>query len=337
MDITCLQYILASLVCTECIAGGMINLIIVAANIMKWRTMKFLNTVDEILNYLAISRSLCLFNGFLHYFLYLLGLWDILNYLAISRSLCLFNGFLHYFLYLLGLWDVGNPWAKSSVSVITMFLYSTNLWFATVLCVFYCVKITSYSWKFFIFLKTKISTLVPWFLLASLLISISSSLPFGLTNHGMQKQNLTNVSMENLTLSGAQKFKVSLNLFMLLLLGSILPFLLFFAAIFLLLHSLWMHTRRMRSSGSGFRSPNLKSHFNAVKSMSLFLVLQTMYLVITVHFLRTIEANKIAFWIYSILTYSPPAIHSLYIILSNSELKKTCISILYVLICCAQE
>ncbi|KAG8537553.1 hypothetical protein GDO81_024335 [Engystomops pustulosus] len=270
MDITFLQYILGSVLCTECIAGGMINLIIVAANIVKWRTMKFLNTVDEILSSLAISRSLCLFNGFLHYFLYLLGLWD-----------------------------VGNPWAKSSVSVITMFLYSTNLWFATVLCVFYCVKITNYSWKFFIFLKTKISTLVPWFLLASLLISISSSLPFGLSNHEMQIQNLTNVSMENLTLSGAQK--------------------------------------RMRSSGSGFRNPNLKSHFNAVKSMSLFLVLQTMYLVITVHFLRTIEANKIAFWIYSILTYSPPAIHSLYIILSNSELKKTCISIFSILIFCAQE
>ncbi|XP_069830359.1 taste receptor type 2 member 39-like [Dendropsophus ebraccatus] len=228
-----LRYVLASVLYTECIAGVILNLIIVAANFMKWKTLKSLPISDKILSSLATSRSL---------------------YLLLSTLSCL--------PFMFGLWH-NNIQVRNIVAIITVFLHSTNFWFATVLCVFYCVKITSYNWKFFIFLKTKISTLVPWFLLASLLISVASGLLYGLFAYKIQIQNVT---MENMTVPSAVIIENSDTRILIFLLTSCPPFLIFLVTIFLLLHSLWMHTRRMRSSGSGFRRPNLEAHFNAVKS-----------------------------------------------------------------------
>ncbi|XP_072000305.1 taste receptor type 2 member 39-like [Engystomops pustulosus] len=245
------EVLLRSLYYTECIAGVIVNLIIVAANIIKWRRMKSLDG-EKILISLATSRCLFLLSAFLLDISLMLDSWNIGNIQVLYKIISLFLTFLHF----------------------------TNFWFATVLCVFYCVKITSYSWKFFILLKTKISTLVPRFLLASLLISASFSLPLGWSHDGIQEKNLTNHSMDNMTVYRNMKYEGSQTQSVLIFTGSGPPFLVFFAAITLLLHSLWMHTRRMRSSGSGFRRPNLESHISAVKSMSLFLVLQTMYFVL---------------------------------------------------------
>ncbi|XP_056419457.1 taste receptor type 2 member 39-like [Hyla sarda] len=227
--------VLLSVLYTECIAGVIINLIIVAANLMKWKTMKSLHIGEKILSSLATSRSLYLFMVFIYHLTIILNLWE-------------------------------NTFLAVSIIIVTMVLHSTNLWFATVLCVFYCVKITSYNWKFFIFLKTKISTLAPWFPLASLLISISSSLPLVWHFYEIQIHNLTDVSITNMTLSRDVEDDNIDIWFIIFLIISCPPFLVFLAAECLLLHSLWMHTRRMRSSGCGFRSPNLESHFSAVKN-----------------------------------------------------------------------
>ncbi|XP_056419461.1 taste receptor type 2 member 40-like [Hyla sarda] len=231
--------VLLSVLYTECIAGVIINLIIVAANLMKWKTMKSLHIGDKILSSLATSRSLFLFIVLILHLPILHDLWE--------------NTFL----------------AESIIVIIIMVLHSSNLWFATVLFVFYCVKITSYNWKLFIFLKTKISTLAPWFPLASLLISLSSSLPLVWGIYEILKQNPTDVSVTNMTLSRDVEIEISLIMFLFYLITSCPPFLVFLAAYCLLLHSLWMHTRRMRSSGSGFRSPNLESHFSAVKNWDI--------------------------------------------------------------------
>ncbi|XP_056419456.1 taste receptor type 2 member 39-like [Hyla sarda] len=291
--------VLLSVLYTECIAGVIINLIIVAANLMKWKTMKSLHIGDKIISSLATSRSLYLFIVFFSSLSNLLDLWK--------------NKFL----------------AMSIKAVVTMVLHSTNLWFATVLCVFYCVKITSYNWKFFIFLKTKISTLAPWFLLASLLISISSSFPFGWCINKIEMPNLTNISLENITLSRDVENENHSSVFLLFFIISCPSFLVFLAADCLLLYSLWMHTRRMRSSGLGFRSPNLESHFSAVKSMSFFLVLQMIYFCMTVYTSNSGHSSLIQTFVNYIITCSAPFLHSLYMIYSNSELKKTCISMFY--------
>ncbi|XP_077137923.1 taste receptor type 2 member 4-like [Ranitomeya variabilis] len=255
MKTPALRDIIASVLYTECTVGIIMNLFIVAANLMRWKSMKSLHIGDKILSSLATSRSLFLFNVFVTY------LPPVLLEFRINRNIQL----------------------MSAMPVVSMFLHSTNLWFATILCVFYCVKITGYNWKFFILLKTKISTLFPKFLLASLLISVSSSLPFGWCIYEIQSP--TNLAMENMTLPKVEVHENHHNFFLLFLVVSCPPFLIFLVADCLLIHSLWMHTRRMRSSGSGFRNPNLESHFSAIKSMSLFLVLHIIYFICSCLFL----------------------------------------------------
>ncbi|XP_073529019.1 taste receptor type 2 member 9-like [Phyllobates terribilis] len=303
------RYIFATVLYTECIVGIIMNLFIVAANFMRWKTVKSLHIGDTILSSLATSRSLFLFNVFV-------------TYLPPVRVM----------------WVNKNLQVLSAMSAVSMFLHSTNLWFTTILCVFYCVKISSYNWKFFNFLKTRISTLFPRFLLASLLISIFSSLPFGWCIYEIQIQNPINFAMENMTLPKVGIYENPHNKFLLFLVSSCPPFLIFLVADFLLIHSLWQHTRRMRISGSGFRNPNLESHFSAVKSMSLFLVLHIIYFICSsLYFSGDVYNSGSEFWISSIVICSPPSLHSLYIISSNSELRKTFISMFHIFTCCGQE
>ncbi|XP_040285756.1 taste receptor type 2 member 40-like [Bufo bufo] len=295
---TALWYFFESVLYTECIAGIIINLLIVAAIFLKWKAAKSLSIGDKILSSLATSRSVFLVHVFITYLSPLLDLWNYTNIQVLATLL-----------------------------VVMMFLHSTNLWFATILCVFYCVKVTNYSWKFLIFLKTKISTLVSGFLLASLLISVSFSLQFGWGVYKIEMENLTNVSKENTSHLSAVVYENSPKLFQMFFICSCPPFLIFLVADCLLLHSLWMHIRRMRSSGSGFRSPNLESHFSVIKSMMVFLVLQVIYFIcIGLSMSDFVYTSLNAFWISMITTCSNPSLHSLYIISSSHGLRKTFLS-----------
>ncbi|XP_066446137.1 taste receptor type 2 member 7-like, partial [Eleutherodactylus coqui] len=170
------------------------------------------------------------------------------------------------------------------------------------------VKITNYNPKLFTFLKTRISSQVHWFILASLIISIAYSLPCG----------------ENMTFTKVLIHQNVQNEFLIFLLGSLLPFLILCVAFFLLIQYLWTHIRHMRCSGAGFRSPSLEVHFRAVKSMGLFLVLHIIYLAfMNVLLSSTQNITRIWMLFISIIICSPPFLHSLNIIFSNGTLKET--------------
>ncbi|XP_075123027.1 taste receptor type 2 member 39-like [Leptodactylus fuscus] len=242
-----LEYTLISVLYTVCLAGILVNTVILAAIFLKWKTQRCLPTYYKILICLLMSRSLHLLSYFFGYIISVFSSWSLLDTVFILP-----------------------------LTINLIILQFTNLWFATVLCVYYCVKITSYSWKLWILLKTKLSTLVPCLLLASLLISITSSLSFSFHALNLKPQNV----MNGTNMTGYNVAPINFQAQSLItLLGSCPPFLIFCITIFLLLHSLWTHTRRMRGSGSEFRSPNLESHFSAVKSMSLFLFLQIIYFI----------------------------------------------------------
>ncbi|XP_054826776.1 taste receptor type 2 member 19-like [Eublepharis macularius] len=53
-----------------------------------------------------------------------------------------------------------------------------NLWLTASLCTYYCVKIADFSHPFFVHLKVRLSGLVSTWLLASLVLSLASSLPY---------------------------------------------------------------------------------------------------------------------------------------------------------------
>ncbi|CAN2390711.1 hypothetical protein PRIEUP_LOCUS748 [Pristimantis euphronides] len=145
-----IRYILNAVLSVKCLLGLTVNLIILAANFLKWKSLKSLHTCDKILSSLAISRSL--------YFIIIL-LWN--------------------FVFQFFPWLAHKNIVRSIRHIQTMFIFYSNNWITTILCVFYCVKIVTYNYKLFVFLKTMISTMFPRLIMVCLVISLFCSLPFG--------------------------------------------------------------------------------------------------------------------------------------------------------------
>ncbi|XP_069830360.1 taste receptor type 2 member 40-like [Dendropsophus ebraccatus] len=244
------QYLLMAVLYGTCLAGLTVNVIILATKFRKWKILKSFQTCDKILSCLAISRIL--------YFIIIVIRSSILQLFP---------------------WLLRNNIVKPALYVLTMFMFYSSNWMATILCVFYCVKIVTYNYKLFIFLRTRIPIMVPRLILASQLISLISSLPFGWYGFDLKPRNLSNGSTKDMT--GYEDVIVPnfYNSLIIFAAGSFPPFIIFCVANFLLIHFLLIHTRRIRSNESHTQSPNLTSHFNALKSMSLFLLLKILFFI----------------------------------------------------------
>lgn len=281
--------------------GITLNLFIVVVQFMRWKTLKSLDTCDKILTCLGIFRSLFLANIFVAYLMRTYLTWIIQESIFFNLGILL-SGLL---------------------------LHCTDLWITTILCVFYCVKIANYSHVFLVYMKTKISRLVPRFILASLLISVASSIPivqYGLVLH---RHNSTNVFPEDVIANNAEVGYAFIAQVIIFLLGSLLPFLFFCGAVYLLIRSLWIHIKQMGNIRESLRNPHLEAHFAVVKSMVLFLVSQVIIfvcmffiLVYIVHF-----HSPLRLWMF-ILRCAPPFLHSAHLIYHNPNIKtafiKTC-------------
>ncbi|KAG8550088.1 hypothetical protein GDO81_028869 [Engystomops pustulosus] len=134
-----------------CLVGFTVNLITVAANSMKWKSQRSLQTCDKIVSHLAISRGLYLVS--------------VIFRISIFKF---FPRLLKNYIFL------------SILYVLNMFLFHLSHWIVTVLCVFYCVRIVTYNCALCVFLRSRISTMVPWLVTTSLIMSLLSSLPLAL-------------------------------------------------------------------------------------------------------------------------------------------------------------
>ncbi|XP_018423971.1 PREDICTED: taste receptor type 2 member 40-like [Nanorana parkeri] len=289
-----LKSIFTAVLLAECFVGIQINSFIVAVFLRKFKVQKSLEACEKIITCLGVFRSFRMLHSLTYYFLEMYFPWLIRLPAFLSASL-----------------------------LIGLFFNLANLWITTVLCVFYCVKITNFSHKLFIFLKPRISRLAPWLLVASLLISLLFSLPAGWRIVNVQQQNSTVGAMNNRTMHDVLMLNGQNRLTMFLVPSS-LPFMIFCVAVSLLIRSLLMHSIQMKSSGTGFGNPDLEVHLNVVKSMVLFLFCQMLYY-ISACFTASESMPRDGPWkvSISIVTNASPLIHSVFIIASNSKLKET--------------
>ncbi|NXK94832.1 T2R40 protein, partial [Formicarius rufipectus] len=160
-----------------------------------------------------------------------------------------------------------------------MFLNYSNLWCDAWLSVFYCVKIAIFTQSFFIWLKQRIGSLVPWMLITSSLYSFAAALPFAWSAYGMHNNFTAPLTMTNSSETGVTR-KDSLTLLILLSNAGLgLPLILTVLSSMLLIRSLWIHTRQMQSNATGFRDPSLEAHMSAIKSAFSFLIMYIIYLI----------------------------------------------------------
>ncbi|XP_036622153.1 taste receptor type 2 member 7-like [Trichosurus vulpecula] len=287
------EKVFMALATVEFILGILVNGFIVLMNCIKWVKSKKLPPSELILLSLAISQIglLCTL------------VWD--SYFSVIST------------------DV-----YTQVRIIDIFLlvtHTSNIWFATVLSIFYFLKITNFSNPFFLWMKRRIDRMVFRLLWGPLIICFSIGFLMveriyyyygSLFSRGKER----NVSQE------VQVSKSMLLMFQVLFgLLSLIPFTLSTISFSLFIVSLWRHTQQMQLNGSGSRDTSIEAHVQAMKAVSSFLILFLLYYVgLFMSYLSSPpEDNKLLLELGMPIMLLYPFGHSLILILGNSKLRKT--------------
>ncbi|XP_065257458.1 taste receptor type 2 member 7-like [Emys orbicularis] len=286
----------------ELLAGVVANGYIVALNCIDWVKSRKLTSYDKIITSLAFSRF-CL-QVFVSSDNFLYKLYPVFFYMN----------------------ETSSPYA-----VIWMFINQVSLCFASCLSVFYCVKIASFNQALFNWLKLRLSKLVPWLLLGSVLYCLVTTVAFTMFTYS--SHNSTDCLSRNVTISDNNK-NYAVFTFLIHGIGSISPIILFIASSALLIISLWRHIRKMNLNSDlnpSFRNPTMDAHVRALKSVVSFFILYNIYymaLTLSIGSLAYVS-DELRITVCTIIVAAYPSLHSIVLILGNPKLKLASARILH--------
>ncbi|XP_067392501.1 taste receptor type 2 member 7-like [Emydura macquarii macquarii] len=206
---------------------------------------------------------------------------------------------------------------------IWVYLNILSLWFATWLSVFYCVKIANFSQCLFLWLKQRISGLLPKLLMGSLLVSLVTCLPAVNTIQRKYIGNSTNMLSGNTT----GECRRNSDLIVLSMLGYSFPFFIFIVPAILLITSLWRHKKRMEKNTSSSRDTIAKAHIRAIKGLISFIFFHISYFALLVLFLSKMFVNSSVYfrWFCVVVMSAYPSGHSIILIMGNPKLKRVAV------------
>ncbi|XP_005083156.1 taste receptor type 2 member 143-like [Mesocricetus auratus] len=256
----------------------------------EWVQNGVLSAADMIVASLASSRF-CLH-----------GL-AILNNLLASFGFC-------YHANLLGiLWDFTN----------TLILWQTA-WLA----IFYCVKISSFSHPVLLWLKWRISQLVPRLLLSSIIMGglsavVSTTGNIFAIQMIISRASLGNCTLGHMTLDFFRYWYLSHAVLMWLT-----PFFLFLVSILSLMFSLCRHMEKMRDRRTGPRDFRIQAHTMALKSLTFFFIFYILFFLSLIIFatkVKTMQSHW--YWAREVTIYMGISLNSIILVFSNPKLRKT--------------
>ncbi|KAM9650799.1 LOW QUALITY PROTEIN: taste receptor type 2 member 16 [Trichechus inunguis] len=192
----------------------------------------------------------------------------ILTSLGISRLCLQWVSVLHSFAYF-------DPKLYFSTSVIWDFANTATFWFTSLLAVF-CVMVSSFTHPLFFWLKWRISRLVPWLLLSSLLLSYVTIIPSSIWNHIQFQITMGSSFRKSSVIVKLKTFKEHFVWPQQTVVLSI-PFLLFPAFTVLLMASLSQHLEQMPDHNTGHCNCSMKTHSMALRCLAIFLSFFTSY------------------------------------------------------------
>ncbi|XP_040858392.1 taste receptor type 2 member 16 [Ochotona curzoniae] len=210
-----------------------------------------------------------------------------------------------------------------NLTTIWEFINILTFWLTSLLAVYYCVKVSSFTHHVFLWLRWRILRLVPWLLLGSLVISCVTIIPSAIRTHIRFRlitlQHLPSNSTLIERLHGFERLFDRPHK----LIALCVPFLLFLTSIILLMASLAQHREQMQHHDTGQGNSSMKAHGAALKSLSIFLVFFTSYfLALLVSFLGTIFDSRHWFWLWEAVIYALVCVHSISLILTSPTLKR---------------
>ncbi|XP_059512015.1 taste receptor type 2 member 16-like [Myotis daubentonii] len=264
--------------------------LIVAVLSREWVQVKRLSPVDMILISLGVCRFFLQWSSVLHNFSSYINPDDELWYIGI-------------------IWEFTNTLA---------------FWLTSLLAVVYCVKVSSFTYAIFLWLRWRILRLVPWLLLGSVMVSCVTIIVSALRVVFFKSQLISMMQLpgkntENETL----RTFMEKNYIHQLLATSFIPFLLFLISTILLIASLCQHLRQKRHHGTGHSNSSMKAHATALRFLAFFLIFFTSYfftIIISTTYILTHENSW--FWACETIIYATVSIHLTSLMLSSPVLKK---------------
>nr|XP_056704450.1 taste receptor type 2 member 40-like [Euleptes europaea] len=254
----------------------------------------------------------------------------LLTTLSLSRFLWQWVSMSSEFLY----FDSPETYMHSTkhqvVTISWMYLNTANLWCATWLNVFYCVKVTNFAHPLFAWLKLRIGALVPRCLGISLLAFIICSIYPVLRSFEDEKcRNFTGNLPENTSQSEAQVHYYFKVLHVLLLYFTAISFSICLTASSVLLLSLWRHTRNLKKSCLSTKDLSTQAHLNVIKPLLLSLFFYILhYAAMIIAFTNTLKFGSPERQISDIVVALYPSAHAVILIFTNPKLNKAYIRVI---------
>ncbi|XP_004856531.1 taste receptor type 2 member 16 [Heterocephalus glaber] len=224
------------------------------------------------------------------------------------------SNFCFYFKLNCVLWNTEIIWEFTNV---------LTFLFASLLAVFYCVKVSCITHPIFFWLRWRILRLVPWLLLSAVVISCVAVIPSAIRTHIQLELTIMEHSPTNSTLIEKlkmfeQNFSKAHKIVVLTI-----PFLLFLVSTIILMACLIQHWKQMQQHNTSLSNSSLKAHSSALRSLAIFFILFTAYFLMIVLTFADMKSKKGHWcWAWEVIIYAIVSIHSTSLTLSSPTLKK---------------
>nr|ALG93598.1 taste receptor type 2 member 5 [Nannospalax galili] len=292
-----LHSIFTVIVAAEFIFGNLSNGFIVLINFMDYVLKRKLSLGDQILVFLALSR---------------VGLiWEMfLSWLKVLK---------YSFSFMVG---------TELRAIILSWVFSNHfsLWIATILSIFYLLKIASFSRPVFLYLKWRVKKVLVMILLGNLVFLLFNVIQMNKYTEDWMRQYETNTTW-NVKVSAFARFS-ELAIFTTIVF-SLVPFTVALVSFLLLIYSLWIHLQKMKFNSIGHRDPSTKAHKSALRIIVSFLLLYATYFMsLFISWLSKTHQNRIGHMLCLTLGLFYPSGHSFILMLGNPKLRQACLLVL---------
>ncbi|KAG9462366.1 hypothetical protein GDO78_014268, partial [Eleutherodactylus coqui] len=266
------------------LAGLMIHSFIIGVNVTNWWKGRPVTPVDHIVTSLGISRMF---------------------------AQCVITVFL-FVIRLLSNLNSNVPLAIGAVYI--FFLYA-NVWLTSLLSIVFCLKISNFHSRLFLYLRGMIAHRTVYFIVAAVLLSaLNCLMPIFTAITDWMRSGTYNTTIPDQCIEYTNtKYAYSYAI------GASIPLIFYCISSFLLFTSLYHHTRKMKMSNN--LSINLETYYSVMKFISFTFIYSTIYffghfISVTFYFIYCISLN----WLYIVLNILP-VLHSSYLIYKTAKLR----------------
>ncbi|XP_067324449.1 taste receptor type 2 member 41-like [Anolis sagrei] len=201
-----------------------------------------------------------------------------------------------------------------------IFLNMASLWCASWLSIFYCVKVINFSNSFLLWLKLRISLLLPRLLGISIVIFMVSSLPSVITFFKFKEPCNQTVTPQT---SHETEDGMWISFFPVQITFTCINFSMNVAATLILLISLWRHLRNLRKNGNTVQDLNTQVHLKVMRPLLITLFFYLLFfasLLIRISGFFLFQTNLALLGEIMISIF--PSGHPIILIWTNPKLKK---------------